>query len=520
MDTTLGSASSPGSKVRPGWVLGAVMLAALMQVVDVTIAAVAIPEMQGNLSASPDQISWVLTSYIISTAIMTPAVGWLSGRIGRRRLFFLSVSGFSLASLACGQASSLDELVVWRVFQGALGAPLVPLSQATLLDVYPRWRHGFAMGIWSLGLMLGPMIGPALGGYITEVHGWPWIFYINLPLGLLAFLGIQAFVPDSERQPRPFDFLGFASLSLSVASFQVMLDRGELLDWFSSTEIMIEAGISGACFYVFIVHALTAKYPFVNLKLFRDRNFAVGMWFVFMFGLLLLTGIALMPLFLQNLLDFPVTVSGNVLVPRGAGAMAAMVVTARLLDQVDGRWLMGTGLILMAYAMWEQSYFTIDVSFFTIGWVGVLQGFGLGLVFVPINTLTFVTLSPQHRTEAAGMFNLVRNAGASIGVSIVISQLIRNTQINHEELVGHITPFNEMLRAPFLPEAWQLSDTAGLLALNDEITRQANIIAYANDFKLLMVIALINIPILLFFRLPAKSLEVTDMASTENFRTG
>ena len=515
MDSALGVISQPGFKVRPGWVLAAVMLASLMQVIDVTIAATAIPNMQGNLSASPDQISWVLTSYIISTAIMTPAVGWLSARIGRRRLFMVSLAGFTVASFACGQSSSLEELVMWRLFQGALGAPMMPLSQSTLLDVFPRQRHGFAMGIWSVGLMIGPIIGPALGGYITEVYGWPWIFYINLPLGIVALLGIRAFVPESERQPRPFDFLGFAALGLGVASFQVMLDRGELLDWFSSTEIMLEAGIAVACFYVFIVSALTAKHPFVNLRLFRDRNFAVGIWFVFMFGLLLLTGIALMPLFLQNLLDYPVIVSGNVLVPRGLGAMAAMVVTARFLDRIDGRWLMGIGLILLAYAMWEHAHFTADVDSYTIGWVGVVQGFGLGLVFVPINTLTFVTLSPEHRTEAAGMFNFVRNVGASIGVSIVIGTLIRNTQINHEELVGHITPFNEMIRAPFLPEAWQLSDVAGLLALNNEITRQASTIAFANDFKLLMIVALLNIPILFFFRLPKKDLKTSNIEKAE-----
>ncbi len=498
------TASQLDSKIRPGWILAAVLLATLMQVIDVTIAAVAIPEMQGNLSATPDQISWVLTSYIVSTAILTPAVGWLSLRLGRRRLFILSVSGFTLASMACGQSSSLEELVLWRCFQGALGAPLVPLSQATLLDVFPTRRHGFAMGIWSVGLMIGPIIGPTLGGYITEVHGWPWIFYINLPLGILAILGIRAFVPETRRIPRPFDYLGFVSLSIGVACFQVMLDRGETLDWFSSQEILIEAGISVSCFYIFIVHALTSRHPFVNLRLFLDRNFAVGVWFVFMFGLLLLTGIALMPPFLQNLLDYPVIASGNVLVPRGAGAMLAMMVTARLLDRIDGRWLILAGLLLMAYAMWLQSHFTADVSFFTIGWVGAIQGFGLGLVYVPTNTLTFATLAPEHRTEAAGMFNLIRNAGSSIGVSIVISQLIRNTQINHEEISRHITPFNEILRGPILPETWGLSNSAGLFALNDEITRQASTIAFTNDFKLLMFIALLNIPILFLFRLPKK----------------
>ena len=490
--------------VRRGWVMAAVLLATIMQVIDITIAAVAIPRMQGTLSSSPDQISWVLTSYVVATAIITPTVGWMSAQFGRRRLMLFSVAGFTLASMACGQSESLQELVFWRICQGAMGAPIIPLSHAILLDVFPRYRHGFAMGMWSVGMMIGPIIGPSLGGYITEVHGWPWIFYINLPVGVIAFLGIRAFVPEVGRRRRPFDIIGFTTLSVGVASFQIMLDRGELLDWFSSTEILIECGISVACLYVFIVHSRFSKHPFIDLSLFRDRNFAAGVWFAFMFGLLLLTGIALMPPFLQNLLDYPVITSGNVLIARGAGAMAAMMVSARLLDRIDGRRLIVVGLILMAYAMWEQAHFTSNVSFWTIQWIGAIQGFGLGLVFVPTNTLTFATLPPEQRTEATGVFNLVRNIGSSIGVSIVISQLIRNTQINHEEIAGRVIPFDDSMRALSMPELWDFSNTQGLLALNEEITRQANTIAFNNDFKLLMLVALFNIPMVLLFRLPKK----------------
>ena len=493
-----------GMNVRRGWVMAALLLATIMQVIDITIAAVAIPRMQGNLSASPDQISWVLTSYVVATAIVTPTVGWLAAQFGRRRLMLLSVAGFTVTSIACGQSSSLEELVFWRICQGAMGAPIIPLSHATLLDVFPRHRHGFAMGMWSVGMMIGPIIGPSLGGYITEVHGWPWIFYINLPLGLVAFLGIRSFVPEAPRRKRPFDIIGFTTLSVGVATFQVMLDRGEILDWFSSTEILIECGIAVACLYVFLVHSRFSKHPFIDLSIFRDRNFAAGVWFVFMFGLLLLTGIALMPPFLQNLLDYPVMTSGNVLIARGAGAMAAMMVSARLLDKIDGRRLIIIGLVLMAYAMWEQAHFTPNVSFWTIQWIGAIQGFGLGLVFVPTNTLTFATLPPEQRTEATGIFNLIRNIGSSIGVSIVISQLIRNTQINHEEIATRIHPFDSALRSLTMPKTWDLSTVDGMLAMNLEITRQANTIAFNNDFKLLMIIALLNIPLVLLFKAPKK----------------
>ena len=490
--------------VKRGWVMAAVLLATIMQVIDITIAAVAIPRMQGNLSATPDQISWVLTSYVVATAVVTPTVGWLSAQIGRRRLMLFSVAGFTMASMACGQSESLQELVFWRICQGAMGAPIIPLSHAVLLDVFPRHRHGFAMGMWSVGMMIGPIIGPSLGGYITEIHGWPWIFYINFPLGVIAFLGIRAFVPEVSRSKRPFDIIGFTTLTVGVASFQVMLDRGELLDWFSSTEILIECGLAIACLHVFVFHSLFSKHPFIDLRMFRDRNFAAGVWFVFMFGLLLLTGIALMPPFLQNLLDYPVMTSGNVLIARGAGAMAAMMVSARLLDRIDGRRLIVIGLALMAYAMWEQAHFTPSVSFWTIQWIGAIQGFGLGLVFVPTNTLTFATLPPVLRTEATGVFNLIRNIGSSIGVSVVISQLIRNTQISHEEIATRINPFDHSLRSLSMPEQWDLSTVDGLLTLNTEITRQANTIAFNNDFKLLMIIALINIPMVFLFKLPRK----------------
>ena len=485
--------------------MAAVLLATIMQVIDITIAAVAIPRIQGNLSAPPDQISWVLTSYVVATAIVTPTVGWMAAQFGRRRLMLFSVAGFTAASMACGQSSSLEELVFWRISQGAMGAPIIPLSHAILLDVFPRSRHGFAMGMWSVGMMIGPIIGPSLGGYITEMHGWPWIFYINLPLGILAFMGIRAFVPEVARSKRPFDIIGFTSLSVGVAAFQVMLDRGEHLDWFSSTEILIELGLAIGCLYVFVINSYFSKHPFIDLTLFRDRNFAAGVWFVFMFGLLLLTGIALMPPFLQNLLDYPVITSGNVLIARGAGAKAAMMVSARLLDKIDGRRLIIVGLILMAYAMWEQSHFTANVSFWSIQWIGAVQGFGLGLVFVPTNTLTFATLAPEQRTEATGVFNLIRNIGSSIGVSIVISQLIRNTQISHEEIAGRIHPFDTGLRALSMPDSWDMATLDGMIAINAEITRQANTIAFNNDFKLLMIIALLNIPMVFLFRLPKKN---------------
>lgn len=480
-----------------------VMLATVMQALDTTIANVALPHMQGSMSAAQDQIAWVLTSYIVAAAIMTPPTGYLAARFGRKRLFLFAVGGFTLASMLCGAATSLPELVVYRVLQGAFGAGLVPLSQSVLLDTFPRERHGKAMAMWGVGVMVGPILGPTLGGYLTELHNWRWVFYINLPFGILAMLGILAFVPETEQDKgRPFDWFGFTLLSVAIGALQLMLDRGESLDWFASTEIIVEAAVAGLCFYMFLAHMLTAERPFLDPKMFADRNFAVGLLFIFIVGIILLATLALLPPFLQNLMEYPVLTTGYVLAPRGMGTMAAMLVVGRMIGRIDSRLIIGFGLALVALSLWDMAGFSTDVSSWDIVRTGVVQGMGLGFVFVPLSTTTFATLAPRFRTEGTSMFSLMRNLGSSIGISIVISVLVRQTQANHAILSEHANPFNRALQHPSVAQYWSLADPAGLTALNNEITRQAALLAYLNDFRLMMVVCLAAIPLLLLLRAP------------------
>jgi DHA2 family multidrug resistance protein len=478
-----------------------VMLATIMQALDMTIANVALPYMQGSLSATLDQISWVLTSYIVAAAIMTPPTGWLSARFGRKRVFLAAVAGFTVASVLCGIAGSIEEMVIFRLLQGVFGAPLVPLSQAVLLDTYPKERHGSAMAIWGVGVMVGPILGPTLGGYLTEWYNWRWVFFINLPIGVLAFMGLSAFLPRAHsRNTAAFDWFGFLMLSLGVGALQMMLDRGEQLDWFGSLEIVVEASLSALGFYLFVVHIFTSERPFIDPKMFRDRNLSIGLSFIFIVGIILLATLALMTPFLQNLKEYPVLTAGMLMAPRGAGTMLAMLVVGRLINKIDPRLLIFFGFSLVAASLWESMSFTLDVSQWTIVRTGAMQGMGLGFIFVPLSTTTFSTLAPEMRTQATALFSLMRNIGSSIGISIVIFLLTRNTQIVHSTLVEHVTPYDPWFRHPGLAGLWNLGTAAGRAMIDAEITRQASAIAYINDYKLMMIVAIAAMPLLLLMR--------------------
>jgi len=491
---------SPTATVpRRGMITFSIMLATIMQVVDMTIVNVALPHMQGSMSATQDQIAWVLTSYIVA-AIATPVTGVLAGRFGRKRLFITSVVGFTIASMLCGAATSLEQIVVYRVIQGLMGAALVPLSQAVLLDTYPRERHGSAMALWGMGVMVGPIIGPTLGGWLTEYYSWRWTFYINVPLGTLALLGVLAFLPETERRPGRFDYFGFALLAIAIGALQLMLDRGETEDWFASREIVLEAVLSGLALYLFVVHMFTARKPFLEPGLFKDRNFIAGLLLMFTVGVMLLATLALLPPFLQNLLDFPVVTAGLVLAPRGIGTMVAMLVVGRLIGKVDTRGLVLFGLAATAYSLWEMTLFTTDVGVAEIVYTGVVQGVGLGFIFVPLTTVAFSTLDPSLRNEGTAMFSLIRNIGSSIGISLFVTLLGQRTQVSHAGLAEQVTPFRDTLRVPWLPEAWDFTTQAGALALDNEVTRQALMMAYLDDFRIMTVVTLLAAPLLLLVR--------------------
>ncbi len=477
-----------------------VMLATIMQALDTTIANVALPYMQGSLSATTDQINWVLTSYIVAAAIATPVTGFLEQRLGRKRLFQIAVAGFTGASVLCGIATSLPEMVLFRLLQGLFGASLVPLSQAVLLDSYPKEKHGSAMAMWGVGVMVGPILGPTLGGWLTEVYNWRWVFYINVPIGILTFLGLSAYLSETETRKGGFDWFGFAMLSIAIGSFQMMLDRGEQLDWFSSTEIVIEAVVAALAFYLFLIQTFTVKQPFIDPAIFKDRNLSVGLCFIFVVGIILLASLALITPYLQNLMGYPVITAGMVLAPRGIGTMFAMMPVGRIINRVDPRILLVVGLLITAEVLWEMTRFTPNVSEWTLIRTGVMQGMGLGFMFVPLSTITFATLPAHLRTQGTALYSLMRNMGSSIGISLVIFLLTRNTQLVHAELAGHVTPFNDALGQIGPSHFWNMATTVGKAVLNAEVTRQASVVAYANDFKLMMLVALFALPLVLLLK--------------------
>ncbi|HXZ47835.1 MAG TPA: DHA2 family efflux MFS transporter permease subunit [Usitatibacter sp.] len=477
-----------------------VMLASIMQALDNTIANVALPRIQGSVSATQDQIAWVLTSYIIAAAIMTPLTGWLAGQVGRKRVFIASVIGFTVSSALCGLAGTLPEIVAARLLQGAFGAALIPMSQAVLLDINPRSEHARAMALWVMGVTIGPIIGPALGGWLTENYNWRWVFYINLPFGILSLLGIAAFMPETEIRKSRFDFFGFATLSLAIGALQLMLDRGELRDWFSSPEIQAEAIVAGLALYLFVVHMLTTKErPFVSPALFADRNFVTGNAFIFIVGVVLFATLALLPTMLQELLGYPVVLTGLVTAPRGVGAVIAMVIVGRIVGRVDARLIIGTGFAVTALSSWQMTGFYLQMDTTPVVLSGLVQGIGTGFVYVPLAAATFATLAPQYRNEGTAFFSLVRNLGSSIGISAVEMLLARNTQVAHSRLADHVTPYGNFLR---LIDPAALSTPAGLASVNAEVTRQAAMIAYLDDFKLMMVLALCAIPLVALLRTP------------------
>ena len=485
----------------------AMMLATAMNSLDTTIANVALPHVQGSVSATPDQVTWILTSYLIAAAIMTPLSGWLSVRIGRKLMFLISIAGFTAASMLCGIATSLGEIVAFRLLQGMFGASLVPLSQAAILDLYPPRQVGQVMALWGAAVILGPIFGPVLGGWLTDNLTWRWVFYINLPIGVLALAGVWLFM-STERagKGRPFDFLGFSSLVVFIGAFQLMADRGPTLDWFSSGEICAEAIICVIGLYIFIVQTLTAKQPFFHRDLALDRNFVTCTVFGFFIGILLFSTMALLPPMLQQLMGYSALQSGMVTMPRGIGSFVAMFVVGRLIGRVDTRLILLTGLSLSAFALWQMTQFDLSMSAMPIIVAGVVQGLGIGLIFVPLSVLAYATLAPGHRPEATGVFTLVRSLGSSVGISLMEALWTTNASVVHSTLAGHIQPGDPVVSAA-LPPMFNPATGAGLAALNGEVTRQAAMVAYVDDFRLMMIVTLAVMPLLLFMRSPKYATE-------------
>ncbi|HEX5281662.1 MAG TPA: DHA2 family efflux MFS transporter permease subunit [Micropepsaceae bacterium] len=509
------SAVSAEGNARHRWaIMGCTMIATLMQALDNTIANVALPHMQGSLGASRDQITWVLTSYVIAAAILTAPVGWLSARFGRKPFFIVSLVGFTITSMLCGLAQTLPQEVAFRFLQGCFGAALVPLSQSVMLDLYPMESRGTAMAIWGTGVMIGPILGPTLGGYLTDIYNWRWVFFINVPFGIVAVAGLVMFLRDRPSNATlRFDWTGFLALSAALGGLQMLLDRGYSQDWFSSNEIVIEAIVAGLGFYLFIVHMLTAEKPFIPPRIFKDIGFLSGFATMFAVGVVLLGSSALLPPYLQNLGGYSVTQTGLLMTPRGIGTMLVMMIAGRLTRVIDPRLLMGVGVVCIAWAMWDMTQWTPDIGLFRLAVVSLIQGAGIALVFIPLQVVGFATLPASLRTDAAALYSLSRNIGSAIGVSATSTLLASSFQTVHSQLAEQITPFNRALQSGTQGMFMGPMTPFGLQGAEAQIQYHAYVSAYANDFLLMFWTCLPLLPLLFFMRKPrAQKSDVTELA--------
>ena len=488
------------------------MIGTLMQALDATIANVSLPYMQGSLSASYDEITWVLTSYVIAAAIMTAPVGWLAGRYGRKNIFLISLIGFTITSMMCGVATSLDEMVLDRLLQGVFGAALVPLSQSTMLDIYPVEQRGSAMAIWGIGVMIGPILGPTLGGYLTYFYNWRYVFFVNLPFGIAAVAALGLFMPKrGAKRPSSgsFDWIGFGVLSLFLASLQIMLDRGQEKDWFGSTEIVTFAVLAVIGLYLFVVHMFTAENPFIPRGVFRDRNLNASLITMFAVGSVLLSSSTLMPPFLENLGNYPVETAGLVMAPRGIGTMGAMMLAGRLSNRVDPRYTMFFGFLLLIVSFWMmQQWQPSSPQMYLIETI-IVQGAGLGFVFTPLQVVAFYTLDTGLRTQGTSLLSLMRNIGMAVGISITEAVQVHMSQADHASITRTITPFDRSLQVGGAVTHYLNPMTAkGAAMLNSMIDQQSQIISYIDAFKFMMIISIPSVFCLLLMRGPPKHAKV------------
>ena len=480
----------------------AVMGASVMQILDTTIANVAIPHMRASLGATSETVNWVLTSYILASAVAMPITGWLADRIGRRRLFLGAVIGFIVTSMACGAAQNLEEMVVFRFLQGVTAAFIGPLSQSVMLDINPPERHARAMSIWGMGIMVGPILGPVLGGWLTESANWRWVFYVNLPVGLLTLAMLWALLPATGTRRRKFDLFGFSMLALGLAALQLMLDRGAHEDWFDSVEIWIELGVAIACLWIFAVHMVTGRDTLFNRRMVADRNFVTALGFMIVIGIVMFASMALLPPMLQGLFGWPVIDTGWVLAVRGVGILFSMAIAGRLMGRIDARWLVGIGLVIGAYSLWQMSHWSLAMGMGPVIVSGLVQGLGMGLIFIPLNTMAFATIAPQYRTDGASLLNLFRSIGASVGISIVTTLLGANTQTSHADLAPHIPNGSNSLIDASTADRFGVAGDTVLAMLDAEINRQAMMIAYIDDFWAMMWVTLAALPLVILLRPP------------------
>ena len=517
----------PLSTVRKWTITGAVMLVTVMQVLDVTVTNVALPHIQGALSAAVDEVSWVLTFYLAANAIILPATGWLAGVLGRKRFFLTCTVVFTLASMLCGLAPNIETLLVARFLQGLGGGPLMPLSQAIMWEIFPLRQRGTAMAAWGVGIMMAPIFGPTLGGWISDNWSWRWIFYINLPIGVVGLLVASAvlFDPIYLKKPGRIDAIGLVLMAVGFLSLQLFLDQGERNEWFDSSFILALAVLAGLTLVGFVIRELTADEPILDLTVYGDRNFAAGSVIMFVVMIGFFSSMVLLALFTQKVLGYDAWTSGLVLAPGGVGNLLSLLIAGRLITRMDQRWLLAVGCVLNAYATWEMSTVTLGADYWALAWPRMIQGVGIGFIFVPLNTVALATISRERMGNATALLNVVRNLGGAIGVALLTTLLARRSQVHQTTLGGHVDIWDaetaERLRAWAAHFAAQGADSftaerRAVSKLYQEVTRQAQLLAFADDFWVLFLLfcgSLVLLPMLSRVRLgPPARREVGDAA--------
>ena len=490
-------AATPAGRLLP---TASVMLTTVMAIMDMTIVTVTLPNMMGALGGTANQVSWVLTAYIVAEAVTIPLTGWLAARFGRRRVMLFGIASFVLASAACGLSESLSQMVLFRLVQGVAGAPLIPLSQGVLVTLFPAGQHGKAMAIWGIGVMLGPILGPTVGGLVTEHLNWRWVFYINLPVGLLNLAMVARSIRETERREAGTDWLGALLMIAGIGSLQTVLDRGNQEGWWGSGFISVLTVAAALGLVLFVWRGLTAKRPIVDLRLFADRNLALASTLMLVFGLALFGTIAIQPLLMERLLGYPVQTTGLVMAPRGFGAAFGMLVVARLSGKVDPRWIIAAGMVLAGTATWMMSWYNLDISPGWLIWPGVLQGVGMGSIFVTLSTLAYATLPPSQTDAGAGLYNLARSVGSSIGVSIAATWYSRFGQADWNHLGGHINPFNPALNHWLQAQGLTLDNPLTPQLLAHELGGQASMRAFTQVFGMIALSFVLMAPLLLLLK--------------------
>jgi MFS transporter, DHA2 family, multidrug resistance protein len=521
------SAADGKPAVNPWFIAIAVMLATFMEVLDTSVANVALNHIAGNLSASTDEATWVLTSYLVSNAIILPATGWLSRFFGRKRFLITCIVIFTLASALCGLASSLGLLIVARIVQGAGGGALQPIAQAVLLESFPREKRGAAMSIYAIGVVVAPILGPTLGGWLTDDFSWRWVFYINIPIGILAVILCSILLEDpaylKDARPGRIDFMGFALLAIWIGCLQIMLDKGQDADWLSSNFIRWLAFGAAIGFIAFLVWELRVEHPIVNLRILRDRNIAIGSLLLFLVGAILYGTTAMLPLFLQNLLSYTSFQAGLVMSPRGFGAILGSIISGRILanPKIDGRAWIGGGFAVLALSMYMFGNLTMEIAPGNIVWPIVISGLAITCIFVPMTTFSMATVSRENMGEATGLTNLLRNLGGSVGISAITALVARSAQTHQAQLVGQMSQYNPVFNAQLAKIQGALTPQVGSAAAHDQsyglmyatLQQQASLLSYLDQFRMLVVVCLLCAPLVFLFKKPKRAPLPSELAA-------